>query len=237
MIIINNPNNPRGRIYNESEMREIYKVARKNGAYVLIDEAYSDFVKDGFVSMANIVPDKDGIIIVNSLSKNLGISGWRVGYAICSNNIKEQLLKLNQHIITCAPTILSMYIEKYFDKMIEHTSEQIRKLLIKRIAIIKYINKIGLKHLDGNATFYFFISIERFPGTDKDFANLLLIENKISVVPGSAYGRSTNRYIRVSIGTENKTSILKALDKIKVIINRSSLNKNHISKKIKEWSY
>ena len=237
MIIINNPNNPRGKIYSEAELRDIYKVARKHGAYVLIDEAYSDFVKDDFVSLANIVPDKEGIIIVNSLSKNLGISGWRVGYAICSNDIKEQLLKLNQHIITCAPTILSMYIEKYFEKMLEHTSEQIRQLLIKRTAIMKYMNKIGLSYLDGNATFYFFISIEKFPGSDKDFANLLLIENKISVVPGSAYGRSTDRYIRVSIGTENKTSIIKALNKIKEKINISTINKNYISKKIKEWSY
>ena len=57
------------------------------------------------------------------------------------------------------------------------------------------------------------------------------------MVPGSAYGRSTNRFIRVSIGTENKTSILKALNKIKETINISSLNKNYISKKIKEWSY
>ena len=237
MIIINNPNNPRGRIYNDLELRTIYEVARKNGAYVLIDEAYSDFVKDDFVSLANIVPDKDGIIIVNSLSKNLGISGWRIGYAICSNDIREQLLKLNQHIITCAPTILSMYIEKYFDKMIEHTSLQIKSLLIKRASIIKYMNKIDLKYLDGNATFYFFVSIDDFPGTDKDFANYLLISHKIAVVPGSAYGRSTNRFIRVSIGTETKTSIFKALNKIKETISIKSFNKNYILKRIKEWSY
>ncbi len=124
-----------------------------------------------------------------------------------------------------------------FDKMIEHTSLQIKNLLIKRIAIIKYMNKIDLKYLDGNATFYFFISIDGFPGTDKDFANFLLISYKIAVVPGSAYGRSTNRFIRVSIGTENKISIFKALNKIKETISIRSLNKNYILKKIKEWSY
>lgn len=237
IIIINNPNNPRGKVYDEQELRIIYKYARENGSYVLIDEAYSDFVKDNFISLASIVPNKDGIIIVNSLSKNLGISGWRIGYMIASNQIKEQVLKLNQHIITCAPTILSMYIEKYHDRMLEFTSNQIKKLLIKRELIKTYMDKIGLNYLKGDSTFYFFVCIEGFPGSDKDFANLLLIENKIAVVPGSAYGKSTNRYIRVSIGTENKTSIIKALNKIKENINISAINKNYISKKIKEWSY
>ena len=99
------------------------------------------------------------------------------------------------------------------------------------------ICKLNLKYLAGNATFYFFISIGSFPGTDKDFANFLLINHKIAVVPGSAYGLSTNRFIRVSIGTENKTSIIKALDKINETINTTSLNKNYILKKIKEWRY
>ena len=131
LLIINNPNNPRGKVYTEEELREIYKIAINKNIFILIDEAYSDFVNKNFKSMANIAPDKKGIIIINSLSKNLGISGWRIGFIISSPEINKQILKLNQHIITCAPTILSMYVDKYYEKIYKNTSKQIISLLKK----------------------------------------------------------------------------------------------------------
>ena len=69
----------------------------------MVDEAYSDFVDGSFTSMASVVPNKDGVIVVNSLSKNMGISGWRIGYIISSENVIQTVLKVNQHLITCAP--------------------------------------------------------------------------------------------------------------------------------------
>ncbi len=141
LLIINNPNNPRGKVYTEEELRQIYEIAINKNIFILIDEAYSDFVNEKFISMANIAPDKKGIIIVNSLSKNLGISGWRIGFIIASPEINKQILKLNQHIITCAPTILSMYVDKYYEKIYKNTSKQIINLLQKRIIIQKYLKK------------------------------------------------------------------------------------------------
>ena len=237
LLIINNPNNPRGKVYTEEELREIYEIAINKNIFILIDEAYSDFVNKNFKSMANIAPDKKGIIIINSLSKNLGISGWRIGFIISSPEISKQILKLNQHIITCAPTILSMYVDKYYEKIYKNTSKQIMSLLKKRIIIQKYLKKINLKFLSGDSTFYFFISIESFIGTDLDFSNYLLYNHKISVVPGSAYGVSTNRYIRVSFGTETVNSIKNALDKIKTVINIKKINRVELEKKIKIWTF
>jgi len=99
MVVINNPNNPAGRVYSRDELQTLYELCRRRGIYILIDEAYSDFVIDEpFTSMASLVPDKDGVIIVNSLSKNMGMSGWRVGYAIGSQPLIDRMLKLNQHI-------------------------------------------------------------------------------------------------------------------------------------------
>ena len=119
LLIINNPNNPRGKVYTEEELREIYKIAINKNIFILIDEAYSDFVNKKFKSMANIAPDKKGIIIVNSLSKNLGISGWRIGFIISAPEINKQILKLNQHIITCAPTILACMWKSIMKKYIK----------------------------------------------------------------------------------------------------------------------
>ena len=90
--------------------------AGPGGIYVMVDEAYSDFVVDSnFTSMAAVVPNKDGVIVVNSLSKNMGISGWRIGYIISSEDVIQTVLKVNQHLITCAPTILLQYCTKYFE--------------------------------------------------------------------------------------------------------------------------
>jgi len=120
ILVICNPNNPSGRLYTAKELEKIYNDAISRNIYVLVDEAYSDFVIDsGFRSMADIVPSKKGIIIVNSLSKNFGMSGWRIGYVIANKNEINALLKVNQHLITCAPTILLFYLARYFDDILE----------------------------------------------------------------------------------------------------------------------
>jgi aspartate aminotransferase/aminotransferase len=212
MVILCNPNNPAGRVYSENELTELYRACRSRGIYLLVDEAYSDFVlDDDFVSIASIVTDKDGIILVNSISKNMGISGWRIGYAISHPDFISQLLKLNQHIVTCAPTILLMYCERYFDELLSVTLPQVRQVVEKRRRIQAMLDQIGLKVMAGGSTFYFFVSIGNYPGTSTDFALSLLSGKRIAVVPGSAYGRSTDRFVRISIGTESEERIRGAL--------------------------
>src|SRR5262249_40846251 len=126
LVVINNPNNPAGRVYTDIELLSLYDQCRSRGIYLLVDEAYSDFVLDGsFRCMPELVPSLDGIITVNSLSKNMGMSGWRVGYAIAEPKFIETLLKLNQHILTCGPTILLQYLAEYFDEILAQTLPQV----------------------------------------------------------------------------------------------------------------
>jgi aspartate aminotransferase/aminotransferase len=225
MVVINNPNNPAGRIYRRSELISLYNQCRSRGIYLLVDEAYSDFVIDEpFHSMAQIVPDKDGVIVVNSLSKNMGISGWRVGYLIANPVLTDPLLKLNQHLITCAPTILLHYLARYFDKMTALTLPQVRIVVEKRARVADMIARLGLKCLPGSATFYFFMSVEDFPGSAMDFALHLLLYHNVAVVPGIAYGESTSRFVRISIGTESEEQIWEALRIIKDLIGTRSFS-------------
>ena len=219
MLIINNPNNPAGRIYTETELQSIYEQCRTRGIYVLVDEAYSDFViEDEFHSMAKIAENKEGIIVVNSLSKNMGMSGWRVGYVIAQPVFIRAILKLNQHIITCAPTILQYYMAEYFDEVIALTLPQVHDVVRKRERISSFMKDIGLKCMQGNATFYFLVNLENFPGTSFDFALYLFFKHQIAVVPGSAYGKSCARFIRVGIGAESDERIFQALLVIKDLI-------------------
>jgi aspartate aminotransferase/aminotransferase len=212
LVIINNPNNPAGRIYSYDELVELHALCRDNGVFLLVDEAYSDFAPPGtFHCLAKVVPDFDYAITVNSLSKNFGMSGWRVGYVIAHEEVIRGLLKINQHLITCAPTILLQYMARYFDDVLSHTLPQVAEVVLKRERVQGMCDRLGLRSLTGSATFYFFIDVDQFDGDIHDLALWLLVEKNISVVPGSAYGATTSRFIRVSIGTETEERIEEGL--------------------------
>lgn len=235
MLIINNPNNPAGRLYSGSEIEKLYRGCRDRGVYLLLDESYSDFPPPGqFTSLASIAPNLDGALIVNSLSKNLGVSGWRIGYLIAAGEFVDQMLKLNQHLITCAPTFLANYCADNFETMISTTRPQIAVLQEKRDRISQAIRARGLDTLAGTTTFYFFVSIEGFSGTDIEFAQKLLVDDKIAVVPGSAYGTSTDRFVRISVGTESDERIEQALDAIRRQIGCNEFNRAAYDEAIKE---
>lgn len=235
MVIINNPNNPAGKIYSKEELTKLYEICRPRGIYVMVDEAYSDFViDDQFHSMASIVPDKDGIIIVNSLSKNMGMSGWRVGYIVSTPDLIRQVLKLNQHLITCAPTILLSYMAKYFDEVTAITLPQVRDVVEKRQRIARMLKEEGLSRMAGNSTFYLFVDIKDFSGSSMDFALYMLLFNSVAVVPGSAYGASTERFVRVSIGTESEERIHDAVLMMKDLINKKDFDRAAVYKKLDE---
>ena len=135
LIIINNPNNPSGKIYSFEELNFLLTLSQKYNIFILSDEAYSEFTlnKEEFISLGNLDKKKEKLLVVNSISKNYGISGWRLGYVITSSELISQILKLNQHLITCPPTILQHYIVKYFYEIIEITYPQIKALIEKGI--------------------------------------------------------------------------------------------------------
>lgn len=238
IIVLNNPNNPAGRIYTEQELRGLYEICRSRGIYLLIDEAYSDFALDhDFHSMVNIVPDKDGIIVVNSLSKNLGISGWRIGYVISSPDVIYNILKLNQHLITCPATVLLMYIVRYFNDIVKCTLPQAQEVVKKRNAVASYVRKAGMQLLPGDTTFYMFINIGDYQYSSLDLALHLLTKYHISVVPGSAYGESTGRFIRIGVGAESFETICADIDIIKQVITENEYDEETVDLELKELGF
>lgn len=224
LIIVNNPNNPTGRVFNLQEMSYLYELAKKYNLFILSDEAYSDFVinKDEFISFGNLDVERKHTIIINSISKNFGISGWRLGYLITNKSLIDQILKINQHLITCPSTILEYYISKHFDEIISITKPQILNLINKRKIINEYLDLIDLKYLNGTATFYFFISIEPSNLSSEKFCFSLLKDYKISTAPGIGYGKTCDKFIRVAIGSESVERIKDGLDKIKTLILETS---------------
>ncbi len=220
VIIINSPNNPTGKVFSLEELSYLYKLAEKYNLFILSDEAYSDFLlnEDNFVSIGNLDHEKRHLILVNSISKNYGISGWRLGYVISNPALIDQILKVNQHLITCPATILECYIAKHFNEIIKITKPQIRAVVEKRKKVLKEMDKRGIKYLPGTATFYIFTSIEGAKMGSEKFCIRLLHEHLIAAVPGIGYGHSCDNFIRVSKGTESMERICHALDKIRELI-------------------
>ena len=223
VIIVNNPNNPRGFAMSASDLRYLTALAKANGLYVLADEAYSDFVRESaFHSFGAFDPDKANVIVCNSFSKNFGISGWRLGYAISNPELINRVLKVNQHLITCPASILQYYMARYFDEIMRITKPQIEAVVEKRRVVAEFLDDIGLRYLPGDATFYFFVSIAPTKLGSEEFAMRLLLEEHVCVVPGIGYGDSCDSFVRVSVGTESIEYVRRGLLKMKELIEATS---------------
>lgn len=223
LIVVNNPHNPRGDVLGASELQYLVDLAKAHGLYVLADEAYSDFIIDGsFNSLGAMDCTKSNIVICNSISKNFGISGWRLGYSITNPELTSQILKVNQHLITCPASILQYYMARHFDDIADITQPQIVEVVNKRNAVARYMDEIGLSYLAGNATFYLFASIAPSRLSSEEFCTRLLRDDHVAVVPGSGYGASCDTFVRVSVGSEAMEDIQLGLRRIKALIDATS---------------
>ena len=219
LLVVNNPNNPRGNVLGRREMQYLADMAEANDIYLLSDEAYSDFLLDEpFYSAGRCDDDKSHTIICNSISKNFGISGWRIGYAISNPRFISQLLKINQHVITCPASILQYYLAEHFDEVLSITDPQIRAIVEKRRMVARYLQEVGLDCLPGNSTFYLFVSIAPSALDSETFCTRLLEEEGVSVVPGIGYGQSCDAFVRLSVGTESLADIRTGIDRIKALV-------------------
>jgi aminotransferase len=222
-IIINNPHNPRGYVHTREELEFLLDLGRERGIWILSDEAYSDFlIDDSFVSLGKLDRAKEASAVFNSISKNYGISGWRLGYVIANPTLIDAVLKVQQHLITCPATILEYYVARYFDEILEVTLPQIRSVVERRNELARFMQELGLEVLPGSATFYFFVSIRPSRLGSVEFCTRLLEEEHISVVPGVGYGASCEGFIRASVGTAPLDEIKDALRRIRRLVELTS---------------
>ncbi|WP_394361064.1 pyridoxal phosphate-dependent aminotransferase [Amycolatopsis sp. SB7-3] len=223
-IVINNPNNPSGRVHTDAELEFVHDLADARGLVVIADEAYHEFVpqETPFRACGSFDPELRHTVTINSMSKNYGVSGWRIGYLIAHRTLIDQVLKINQHLITCAPTILSWYLAEHFDDILAVTRPQIRRVVDLRREVAGQLADIGIETLPGSATFYLFASLGGSTLDSMEFATRLLRESSVSVVAGIAYGDSCDRHIRVSVGTESPYRVARGIAAIRDLIDATT---------------
>ena len=223
-IIVNAPNNPSGAMFGDAEWGLLHDLAQRRNLRLLCDEAYSEFIPRGhrFQSGAVGDPDKAHTVICNSLSKNFGMSGWRIGYVIAERVFIDQLIKAQQHLVTCAPTPLSLYVADHYHELRQATRRQIAAVVERRQVVSRALEERGIGQLPGEATFYVFASVAPSMLGSEPFCERLLSEHHVAAVPGRGYGPSCDGYIRLSVGAETLERTLTAVDAIAELISATS---------------
>ncbi len=219
VLILSFPNNPTGAIMTRSDLEPIAKLAIEHDLYVISDEIYSELTygKQGHCSIASIPGMKERTIVINGFSKAFAMTGWRLGYALAPEAIASIMTKIHQFCIMCAPTT-SQYaaIEalKNGDKdvaIMKKSYDERRRYLFKRLT------DMNMPAFEPLGAFYIFPNISRFGMSSEEFAEKLLKEQKLAVVPGTAFGNSGEGFIRISYAY-SIDQLREALDRIEAFI-------------------
>ena len=199
MLVLPFPNNPTGAIMEREDLEEIAKVCVEKDIFVLSDEIYSELTyKEKHVSSASMPGMKERTVVINGFSKAFAMTGWRLGYAAAPKVILQQMLKIHQFAIMCAPTT-SQYAAVDALKHGEHDVEKMTEAYNQRRRYLLHnFKEMGLDCFEPYGAFYVFPNIKRFGMTSEEFATRLLEEEKVAVVPGTAFGDCGEGFLRIS---------------------------------------
>ncbi len=201
ILVLPYPNNPTGAVMERRDLEEIAKVVKAHDLFVISDEIYAEltYVEGAdHVSIASLPGMRERTVVINGLSKSHAMTGWRIGYACGPQVILEQMLKIHQYAIMCAPTN-SQYAAvdalRNGDVDVASMREQYNG---RRRYLMHLFDEMGLKCFEPFGAFYVFPCIKEFGMASEAFAEKLLEQEKVAVVPGTAFGKSGEGFVRIS---------------------------------------
>ncbi|SHI64863.1 aminotransferase class I/II-fold pyridoxal phosphate-dependent enzyme [Parasporobacterium paucivorans] len=199
LLILPFPNNPTGAIMEKEELEDIAKICIEKDIFVLSDEIYAELTYGTHhVSIASIPGMKERTIVINGFSKAYAMTGWRLGYAAGPELIIEQMLKIHQFAIMCAPTTSQYAAVEALKNGDDDVQEMRESYNQRRRFLINEFKKMNLQCFEPFGAFYMFPNIKRFGMTSDEFATRLLQEEKVAVVPGTAFGDCGEGFLRIS---------------------------------------
>ena len=212
-ILLGNPNNPTGAVIARAELEKIAALAQERDLLIISDEVYSRLVYgDEHVSIASLPGMRERVVLVDGFSKAYAMTGWRIGYVCAPTHILEAILKVHQYAIMCAATMSQAAALE----AVLHGEDDVRAMVAsydeRRKLMVSGLNSIGLTAYEPRGAFYAFPSIAATGLTSDEFAEKLLYEEQVAVVPGSAFGAAGEGFVRCTYCT--------AQDKIEQAIER-----------------
>ena len=221
ILVLPFPNNPTGAVMEKSDLEALVDLIVANDLYVITDEIYSEltYTDDGHVSIASLPGMRDRTIYINGLSKSHAMTGWRIGYACGPEVILQQMLKIHQFAIMCAPTT-SQYAGvsalKNGDEDVAHMRDEYNG---RRRYLMHRFKEMGLECFEPFGAFYAFPCIKEFGMTSDEFATRFLQEEKVAVVPGTAFGACGEGFLRISYAYSLE-ALKEALDRMEHFVQK-----------------
>ena len=199
ILVLPYPNNPTGAIMEREDLEKIAEIVMEKDIFVLSDEIYSELsYKGDHVTIASIPGMKERTILINGFSKAYAMTGWRLGYACGPREIIEQMTKIHQFAIMCAPTT-SQYAAVEAMRNGDTDVATMREAYDQRRRyLVNAFKEMGLECFEPYGAFYIFPCIKEFGMTSEEFAERFLMEEKVAVVPGTAFGDSGEGFLRIS---------------------------------------
>ena len=199
ILVLPYPNNPTGAIMERADLEKIAEIVMEKDIFVLSDEIYSELsYKGDHVTIASIPGMKERTILINGFSKAYAMTGWRLGYACGPREIIEQMTKIHQFAIMCAPTT-SQYAAVEAMRNGDTDVATMREAYDQRRRyLVNAFKEMGLECFEPYGAFYIFPCIKEFGMTSEKFAERFLMEEKVAVVPGTAFGDSGEGFLRIS---------------------------------------
>lgn len=197
-IILNYPSNPTGITYSRKELKEIWKVLSKKDIVVISDETYDELnYGEVHVPFSSLGGAKTKTILLNGFSKGYAMTGFRVGFACGDEEIISAMTKIHSYSMLCAPIISQIAATEALlaRKEIAQMQKEYKR---RRDFIFKELNQLGLSTVKPQGAFYCFSSLKKYKISSLDFAKKLLLQEKVAVVPGTAFGKEFDSYIRIS---------------------------------------
>ena len=214
ILVLPFPNNPTGAVMREEDLRAVAEVVVKNDLYVISDEIYSELTYGGnHVSIASMPGMKERTIVINGFSKSHAMTGWRLGYACGPELIIKQMLKIHQFAIMCAPTTSQYAAVEALRSCDEDVANMRSEYNERRRYLMHRFQKMGLQCFEPEGAFYMFPCIKEFGMTSDEFATTFLKEEKVAVVPGTAFGDCGEGYLRISYAY-SMDNLREALDRL-----------------------
>lgn len=213
VILFGNPNNPTGGVIERAELEAIAEVARRHDLIVIVDEVYSRLTYGLTHTCVAALPGmRERTVLLNGFSKAYAMTGWRIGYAAAPQPILDAMLKVHQYAIMCASTMSQAAALEALQHGEGGVQEMLASYTTRRQVMVDGLNRIGLTCANPKGAFYAFPSVAKTGMNSEDFAEKLLFEEKVAVVPGNAFGAAGEGYVRCAYCT--------ALDKIEEALER-----------------
>ncbi|MDE7333945.1 MAG: aminotransferase class I/II-fold pyridoxal phosphate-dependent enzyme [Lachnospiraceae bacterium] len=219
-LILPFPNNPTGAIMEKDDLEAIAEIIREKDIFVISDEIYAELTYKGkHVSIVSLPGMKERTVLINGFSKSYAMTGWRLGYACAPKEIMEQMLKIHQFAIMCAPTTSQYAAVEALRNGDDDVAMMRESYNQRRRYLMHAFKEMGLECFEPYGAFYVFPSIKEFGMTSEEFAGRLLQEEKVAVVPGTAFGDCGEGFLRISYAYSIENLKI-ALEKIEAFITR-----------------